>query len=219
MSILEVDDLEAKSLRLGPGLAGTLMSPEEFDGADEAEEGFRYELIHGELVVTPPPLEEERGPNEELALLLRLYKMQHPEGTALDDTLSEQHVPTSTGNRRRADRVIWAGLGRPPNPTADMPAIVVEFVSEGKRNRRRDYLEKQAEDLASGVREYWVIDRFGRTMTAFRADGPDLVVAQDGTYCTPLLPGFELPLARLLEIADRWRAIKESGTISAADQP
>jgi len=126
-----------------------------------------------------------------------------------DDTLSEQYVRTSA-NRRRADRVIWAGLGRAPNPTKDMPTIVVEFVSEGKRNRRRDYIEKREEYLASGILEYWIIDRFGRTMTACRSDGPDVIVAHDGTYRTPLLPGFELPLARLLEVADRWRASKES---------
>jgi len=207
MSILEIDNPGATALVLGPGLAGTLMSPEEFDEAEDVDENFRYELIHGVLVVAPPPLEEERGPNEELGFLLRLYRMQHPQGSALDDTLSEQYVRTSA-NRRRADRVIWAGLGRAPNPKKDIPAIVAEFVSEGKRNRRRDYAEKRAEYLASGVQEYWIIDRFDRTMTACRCDGPDVVIPHDGTYRTPLLPGFELPLARLLAVADRWRASK-----------
>ena len=93
----------------------------------------RYELIHGVLVVTPPPLEEERGPNEaRLGGLLYLYRMQHPQGSALDDTLSEQYVSTQD-SIRRADPVIWAGLGRAPNPRKDFPTIVVEFVSEGKR--------------------------------------------------------------------------------------
>jgi hypothetical protein len=31
----------------------------------------------------------------------------------------------------------------------------------------------------------------------------ELVVAEQDTYQTPLLPGFELPLARLLAVADR----------------
>lgn len=207
MSILGIDKPESRTLTLGPALAGTLMSPDEFDSAEAADEIFEYELIHGVLVVVPPPLEEERGPNEELAFLLRLYKMQHAQGSALDDTLSEQHIRAS-GNRRRANRVIWAGLGRAPNPATDIPAIVVEFVSEGKRNRSRDYIEKRQEYLASGIREYWIIDRFGRTMTVCRFDGPDVVVGQDGTYRTPILPGFELPVARLLEVADRWRASK-----------
>ncbi|MGB2608899.1 MAG: Uma2 family endonuclease, partial [Isosphaeraceae bacterium] len=83
-------------------------------------------------------------------------------------------------------------------------------VSEGKRNRLRDYHEKRAEYLAAGVREYWIIDRFARTLTACRNDRPDVQIPHDGTYQTRLLPGFDLPLARLLAVADRWRASKES---------
>ena len=49
------------------------------------------------------------------SVLLHLYRMQHLQGSALDDTLSEQHVSTHDSSRR-ADRVIWAGLGRAPNP-------------------------------------------------------------------------------------------------------
>jgi Uma2 family endonuclease len=181
MGVVEIEQPEATRLVLGPELAGTLMTPDEFHDADEVDEDFRYELIHGVLVVTPPPLEEERGPNEELGVLLHLYRMQHPQGSALDDTLSEQHV--STLDSRRADRVIWAG------------AITTE---------------KRAEYLAAGVREYWIIDRFARTLTACRSDSPDVVIPHDGTYQTRLLPGFDLPLARLLAVADRWRASKES---------
>jgi Uma2 family endonuclease len=209
MSVVEIEQPEETRLVLGPELAGTLMTPDEFHAVDEVDEDFRYELIHGVLVVTPPPLEEERGPNEELGGLLYLYRMQHPQGSALDDTLSEQYVSTQD-SIRRADRVIWAGLGRAPNPRKDFPTIVVEFVSEGKRNRLRDYHEKRAEYLAAGVREYWIIDRFARTLTACRSGSPDVEIPHDGTYQTPLLPGFELPLARLLAVADRWRASKQS---------
>jgi Uma2 family endonuclease len=209
MNILEIGKPGAASLVLGPALAGTLMSAEEFDQAEDFDQSFTYELIHGVLVVAPPPLEEERGPNEELGLLLRLYKMNHPDGRALDDTLPEQHVRTPD-NRRRADRVIWTGLGRTPNPLVDIPTIAVEFVSEGKRSRLRDYDEKRAEYHAAGVGEYWIIDRFSRSMTAFRSDGSIVAIPQDGTYRTPLLPGFELPFARLLDVADRWRASKKA---------
>ena len=113
MSILEVDRPEAKVLVLGPALAGTLMTPEEFDRAEEVDRSYTYELIHGVLVVAPPPLEEERGPN------------------------------------------------------------------------------------------------FKRTLTACRSDGPDVSVSENGTYTTPLLPGFQLSVGRLFEVADRWRQSKE----------
>ena len=81
--------------------------------------------------------------------------------------------------------MIWAGLGRMPNPRKDPPAIVVEFVSEGKRSWLRDYREKRAEYLAAGIREYWIIDRFARTMTACKPDGPDVVIPENGRIQTP----------------------------------
>jgi hypothetical protein len=40
-------------------------------------------------------------------------------------------------------------------------------------------------------------------MTVFRGLEEELTVAEGQTYATPLLPGFELPLGRLLAIADR----------------
>jgi hypothetical protein len=64
MGVVEIEQPEATRLVLGPGLAGTLMTPAEFHDADEVDEDFRYELIHGVLVVTPPPLKEERGPSK-----------------------------------------------------------------------------------------------------------------------------------------------------------
>ncbi len=188
----------------GPHSAGTLMTPQEFDRAD-FEEGWRYELINGVLVVSPIPLENERDPNGELEYLLRVYRDTHPQGWALDATLFEQTVKTQQ-NRRRADRVIWAGLGRQPR-RRDVPTIIVEFVSAGKRDRQRDYEEKRDEYLPLGVKEYWVIDRFKKTMTVFWLQGDQVrkrVVRANQKYKTALLPGFELPLAQLFAAAARW---------------
>ncbi|MCI0456934.1 MAG: Uma2 family endonuclease, partial [Gemmataceae bacterium] len=187
----------AKRVRVfGPESNGTLMTPREFDRA-EFVEGWRYELIHGVLIVSPIPSLNERDPNEELGHWLRTYREEHPQGTALDATIHEHTVKTRR-NRRRADRVIWAGLGRLPT-AKDVPAIIAEFVSPGRRDRKRDYEDKRDEYLEMGVQQYWVIDRFQRTLTVFtRAAGKvkKRVVREHQTYHTELLPGFELPLAR-----------------------
>ena len=191
-------------LIIGPELAGTLMTPEEFDSAEDWDELYVYELIQGVLIVTPPPSEGERGPNELLGNLLFVYHTEHPQGAALDYTLTEHTVCTAE-NCRRADRVIWAGLGRMPNVRRERPTIVVEFVSPGRRSRQRDYHAKRDEYREAGIAEYWVIDRFRRLLTVFRqptAAVPESVVRQDGVYTTPLLPGFELPLSRLFAEAD-----------------
>jgi Uma2 family endonuclease len=123
----------------------------------------------------------------------------------MDATFSEELVVTHT-DRRRADRVIYAGLGRDPLE-GEVPTIVVELVSKGKRDLIRDYEEKRDEYLALGVREYWVFDRFARCLTVYRPQGStsvQQVVREGEIYTTPLLPGFELSLDRLLARADRW---------------
>ena len=95
--------------------------------------------------------------------------------------------------------MIWAGLGRLPGPN-ETPTIIIELVSKGKINQERDYVAKRAEYREIGVKEYWIIDRFSKTMTVciFAADrDQELVIAADQTYATTLLPGYELPLRRL----------------------
>jgi Uma2 family endonuclease len=187
------------------------MTLDEFEEAD-FELGYRYELIHGVLVVTPPPLEEERDANEELGRWLRNYQELHPQGKSLDLTLPEQNVRT-IGQNRRCDRVIWAGLGRRPRSRGpvsrrDVPTIEVEFPSSRSADRRRDYEEKKNEYRDLGVREYWIVDRFRRMLTVYHRRGARWVkrlVHEDETYRTPLLPGFELPLAKLLAITDQYQ--------------
>jgi Uma2 family endonuclease len=164
------------------------------------------------LVVNPIPLAEETDPNEELGHFLRNYQEQHPQGSILDSTLPQRYVYMAT-SRRLADRLIWTGLGRAPDRQRDVVTIAVEFVSRGKRNRRRDYEEKRREYFAIGIREYWIIDRFERKMTVI-AGAPaaqrEQVVAEHETYTTPLLPGFELPLGHILALADRWHSSRKA---------
>jgi Uma2 family endonuclease len=201
MSAISLD----QDVILGPESAGVLMTPEEFDAIEEYDENYRYELVHGVLVVTPLPLAEETGPNELLGYALLRYRECHPQGSALDHTLPQQYVRTRDG-RRMADRLIWTGLGPLPNRRKDIPSIAVEFVSAGRRSRQRDYVDKRQEYEEAGIRQYWIIDRFQRTLTVFRFSPTGVqeeIIREGQTYQTPLLPGFELPLARLLQAADR----------------
>lgn len=202
MSIAE----NQETCRLGPELNGIAMTVEEFDVVAESDDLYQYELIHGVLIVNPIPSEQESDPNEELGHLLRKYGEDDPHGSVLDVTLPERYVQTGE-NRRRADRVIWAGLGRVPDPRTDVPTIVVEFVSHGRRNWLRDYIDKRDEYLALGVQEYWIFDRFRRTLTVYRQTEQGVaeqIVPEAKTYRSDILPGFELPIARVFAAADRW---------------
>ncbi len=198
-------------IRLGLRSTGMSMTAAEFDAwpASDCDRRFRYELIRGVLVVAPAAGSGEVSPSEELGYILRLHKDNHPQGYLIDGTLFEHTLPAGT-NRRRCDRAVWVGLGRIPNIEVDFPAIVVEFVSRSRRDYRRDYEEKRDEYRQAGAREYWIIDRFRRIMTVYRYSHdlgqPEtvVVVAEAETYQTDLIPGFELPLARLFKVADDW---------------
>ena len=196
--------VEPKIDYLDASFNGALMSPEEFDAVEDWDPAYEYELIRGVVIVNPIPSEGETDPNDELGMLLRAYQALHPHGHTLNKTLPEQYVYLPDGSRRKADRLIWAGIGRRPHPKKEMPTIVVEFVSRAARDRRRDYEEKRREYLALGVQEYWVIDRFRRRMSVFRPDGSEQTVGEQEKFQTPLLPGFELPLSQLLALSDEW---------------
>jgi Uma2 family endonuclease len=192
--------------RLSLETAGALMTPEEFDAVEDQDDSYVYELVNGVLVVHAIPLPEETGPNEFLGLLLGMYQIRHPKGDCLDATIPQQHVRLKK-SRRVADRLLWISLGHLPNVRRDIPSIAVEFVSAGKRNRERDYIHKKREYMAVGIKEYWIIDRFQRTLTVVSKVGRKIVervIPESRTYRTVLLPGFELPLAQLLAMADRW---------------
>jgi Uma2 family endonuclease len=195
------------SLRLDAGANGMYMTPEEFEAIDDWDENYRYELIQGVVVVNPAVSDGEADPNDDLGYLLRHYKETHPLGSVLDYTVYERDVRVGKKTIRRCDRALWIGLGRDPDTRRDVPTIVVEFVSSGRRNFLRDFVDKRQEYLAAGVKEYWVINRFGGTMHVFfPPDGlkAERVVEESETYTTPLLPGFELPLARILAKGVRW---------------
>jgi Uma2 family endonuclease len=195
-----------RKIVLGRKSNGMLMTPEEFDAVEKHDENYRYELINGVLVVSPIPLAEETGPNELLGFWLYLYCQQHRRGQVVDGTLPQQYVRTRK-SRRLADRLIWIGLGRVPDRKQDVATIAVEFVSAGKRNRERDCVHKKKEYMEVGIAEYWIIDRFQRTLTVVHnaPGGPiEEIIAENKTYRPSLLPGFKLPLAELLAAADLW---------------
>ena len=197
--------IATNATRLSRRSNGMELSSEDFDAVTKWDPAYRYELIHGVVIVSPIPAEGESAPVDRLGYLLQKYELEHPQGAMLNLTLPERYIHLPNETRRRADRVIWVGLGRVPDPRHDVPAIAIEFVSKSRRDRQRDYETKRREYREAGVLEYWIVDRFRRVMTVSFADGSVREVTESETYQTPLLPGFELPLQTLLAVADKWK--------------
>lgn len=214
---VEEEDTTVSQRWIGADSAGIRMTPEEFDAIEDWDDDYRYELIHGVLVVSPPASNIEVDLSLELVHWLRNYN-DTVKPNPIDKVLVERYVRLPD-SRRRPDGTMWIGLGRVPDEKTDMPTIAIEFVSPGKRAWRRDYIEKRAECLAGGMKEYWVVDRFTRSMTVFThpAGKPaEIAIAEKDVYRTDLLPGFELSLSKLMALADTWTAAakKSKGTAS-----
>lgn len=137
------------------------------------DDGNKYELIRGELFVTPPPSVDHEEVLARLSAVLtayvekhRLGRVYHPravirfEGSEAEPDLMVRAVPTgSHGNA-------WEKL--PP------PSLVVEVLSPF--TRRRDLLEKREYYLDAGVAEYWVLDGERREIRVVRRGVEDLLI-------------------------------------------
>jgi Uma2 family endonuclease len=74
------------------------------------------------------------------------------------------------------------------------PELVIEVLSSGKENERRDKETKLKLYSIQGVQEYWIIDRFKRQVEIYRRDQGKLMLtltlmSQDEIHSI-LLPSF-----------------------------
>ncbi len=81
------------------------------------------------------------------------------------------------------------------------PELVVEVLSPGAENERRDREVKLGLYSRRGVDEYWLLDPAARTVSVYRRSQDALalvtVLGEAGTLTSTLLPGFAAPVARL----------------------
>jgi Uma2 family endonuclease len=184
--------------------AGLRMTIEQLQAIEDYCEIYDYELVDGVLVVRPGLDDANCAMSEELNYLLRSYRDEHPMGETLDTTVYGHYVNT-TRAYRRTHRAIWTGLKRRPRFGIDVPSIVIEFVTPGRRRFLHEYESQCDEYLAAGVKELWLINRFERALTA--TSGPInnrtiQVFEEADRLRSSLLPGFELPLIRLFSAGD-----------------
>ena len=135
------------------------------------EDGNTYEVIRGELFVTPPPGYPHQEVASRLNKLLVPYLLRHD--------LGDVHFPRSVvvfeGGQAEPDLMVL-----PPATKIDrwerMPAplLVVEILS--RTTARRDRIAKRSYYLDAGVAQYWIVDREARSITIVRRDRSDEVV-------------------------------------------
>lgn len=162
------------------------------------EDGNKYELIHGELFVTPAPTNRHETIASRLARLLDRY--------AEAQGLGLVYRPRAVFRIDRDVEVEPDLMVRAPHPdrkgsweTAPLPLLVVEVLSPSSRTHDRVAKRKVYIDEAD-IPEYWIVDGDARTLTSCVRGREDVVVTGGVTWHPS---GASVPLVfDLVEIFD-----------------
>ncbi len=160
------------------------------------DDGNKYELVRGELFVTPPPNE----PHELISA--RLTRLLDPfvEANGLGFVFRPRAVMRFEGSEVEPDLMVRQGPvpGAPSWDGAPTPSLIVEIHSGS--TRRRDQVQKRTLYLDAGVPEYWMIDPERRVVTVVRAGQPDDVTSGVLVWAPPAIKAsLTLDVARLFD--------------------
>ena len=163
--------------------------------------GKRYEIIDGELFVTPSPLRRHQRVLANLLYYLTEFVKKHDLGEVypapFDVVFSEYDVVEPD--------ILYVSKARASVMTEKniqgAPDLVVEVLSES--TAQIDRTTKLKLYARYGVGEYWVIDPAVCSAEIYRLvpGGYELAAQLDSaqSLTSPLFPGFTLPLTRLAE--------------------
>ncbi len=166
------------------------------------ENGSRYEIIDGELHVSRQPHWNHQIVCSNAIALLKEWSRQ-AEGRA---NLAPGII--FADDEDVAPDVVWISDERLAAALRGgklhaAPELVVEVLSPGSTNERRDREAKLKLYSNRGVEEYWIIDWRLRQIEIHRRDEGRLKLAatlfDEDTLATPLLPDFEHKVADLFE--------------------
>ena len=165
------------------------------------EDGKRYEIIDGELYVSSQPDFIHQQVSSDFWLLLQNWSDAHNTGEACvapgvifadDDAVAPDVIWMSW---RRLTEARRPGDGHIHAP----PELVVEVLSPGSANERRDRVAKLKLYSRRGVGEYGIADWRLQTIEVYRKVGEALTLhatlGGEDPLESPLLPNFKHPVA------------------------
>ena len=164
----------------------------------ESRTGYICELIDGTLVKKTMASYESI-----LAVALAYFLQRYLDDNNIGTLMGEGGLLKILRRQVRAPDVSFIRWERLPKPGAPKPAIyaaVPDLAAEilSKSNTKAEMDRKLEDYFAAGVRLVWYIDPVPRTAQAFTA--PTVwtdIGSDDSLFGGEVLPGFELPLAKL----------------------
>ena len=194
--------IQRTRLHLGPGDHGRRLPYDEFMAADY-EGGYKYEIIDGELYVSPLPNPGQEWVETELLFRLYDYAREHPE--VINHVSNKTRVFVHSRPEATVPEPDLAAYQdypqRPPRGgrrwETVSPVLVAEVISPSDPNKdlvRNVELYWQV----PSIKEYWIFDLrplADYPLVVYRRQARKwkiIKLAAGETYTTRLLPGFEL---------------------------
>ncbi len=166
------------------------------------DNGDRYEIVDGELFVTPLRHWDHQQVADSVCMELNLWSRQ----TNLGEAVTSAGIIFTDADNVIPD-VVWISKERLASVLDDAghltaaPELVVEVLSPGEENERRDKQVKLKLYTTQGVREYWIVDRLLQQIQIYRREQATLVLVatlfSSDNLSSPLLPGFTCPVTSL----------------------
>jgi Uma2 family endonuclease len=166
------------------------------------DDGKRYEIVDGELLVSRQPGLYHQMLCLRLGGALDAWDVRTGAGVAAvaPGIIFEEDVDV-------APDLIWISqerLGGALDTAGHLhtaPNLVIEIVSPGAANVRRDREIKLRLYSRRDVREYWIVDAQQRQVAVYRRERRALVLAailsESDVLSSPLLPDFSMSIAQL----------------------
>ena len=170
---------------------------------EQVEPIQRYELVDGELLVTPSPTDRHQRIVGELFVMLREYVKRHRLGEV---RLGPARARITENARFEPDLFVVAAVDQ-RMPRADEPItpllLVVEVLSAG--SARHDRITKRRFFQSHGVPVYWVVDGESEAIEVWRPDDARALLVDDRLSWRPMLdvPALEIDVSALFaDVAD-----------------
>ena len=168
------------------------------------DDGNKYELIEGEIYMSRAPGLTHQITLQNFQMALVSYLTNHPigivvpgPGVIFDDFNGVIPDIVFFRNERRAE--IASG-----ERMSGAPDLVIEIISPGTENERRDRVLKRRLYGRFGVKEYWLVDLVNHAVEVFQLgkEGLELAVVFTGEdeMTSSVLPGFRVKLTDLFRL-------------------
>ena len=145
------------------------------------DDGNTYELVRGELFVTPPPTVTHEEIDARLNRVLVPFVAVHQ----LGNVYHPRAVVLFQGSQVEPDLMVRTSHPEPEAGWAGwpLPFLVIEIISPS--TRRRDHEQKKSLYMEAGVAEYWIVDAEDRSIRVVRPGEPDRVERERVAWLPP----------------------------------